>query len=196
MYIDENAWLDAPLKLGIMPGKRSDINDIVYWKSIYELQTVPRICSENKYHLAALKLIYSGIDNLGWLTRPHERLLNNRNDFMLFADNYLLPGSGLDLTSIDLYGARCGLLHSNISESNLSQSKKARKINYKNEELSEEEDKEHLNLNNPDIVLISTLDLLNAYDMSIDKLNLEISRDTDFSEFIYSRSNLLFTYID
>jgi hypothetical protein len=53
-----------------------------------------------------------------------------RNDFIEWVDTYLLPNSELKCTAIDLYAARCGVVHSYSASSDLSESGRARTINY------------------------------------------------------------------
>ena len=50
--------------------------------------------------------------------------------FTEWVDKYLLPNSSLKCTALDLYGARCGLVHSYSSDSDLSRSGKVTPIGY------------------------------------------------------------------
>ena len=64
-------------------------------------------------HLSrAMILVYSGIDAFAWLNRPGNIEDVRRTDFEQWVDTYLLPDSGLNCSSSDLYAARCGLVHS------------------------------------------------------------------------------------
>lgn len=54
----------------------------------------------------------------------------SRSVFMEWVDTYLLPAEGLACDAIDLYGARCGVLHTYRPESALSVAGDARPIFY------------------------------------------------------------------
>jgi hypothetical protein len=80
-------------------------------------------------YLPALILIYAGIDTAGWLasTNPSEGV---RSRFCRWVEHWLLPAKPLACTAFDLYGARCGILHTFTSDSDLSREGKARRICY------------------------------------------------------------------
>ena len=64
---------------------------------------------------ASLIIIYSGIDALGWLAAPAVVPFATQNTFKQWCEKYILtrlrsPDGGA-ITSDDLYGARCGILH-------------------------------------------------------------------------------------
>ena len=190
----KNEWLDEPVDLGILPGKRtSDIGDIAYWQNIYELRKAPHVCLQNEYLLSAVKLIYSGIDNLAWLTRDHDRPKVQRKDFVDFINKYLLPDPELTCTSAELYSARCGLLHCNTAESDISRSGKARCLIYTTGLSPEEEVYEHLRPESRGRhVVVHIGKLYKAYNKSIDKLNRRIGQESDFADIIYRRSVTLY----
>lgn len=79
---------------------------------------------------SALVLCYSAIDHLSWLNLPPGRVEVGPQDFIKFADKYVIPDSSVDCTGIDLYGARCGLLHTYTPESGLTMRGKATPIGY------------------------------------------------------------------
>ncbi len=85
-------------------------------------------CMEKKAITPALVLIYSAIDTTGWLDSTEA--FTTRNDFMTWVDKYLLKSKPLRCTALDLYAARCGLLHTFSPDSQLSSAGKARVICY------------------------------------------------------------------
>ena len=95
-----------------------------------ELIIVIKYTLDSKKHLPTLILIYSTIDILSWLNRPASNPDVTKNDFISWANQYLLPGSTLMCSSIDLYAARCGIVHSYQAESKLSREGKAKQIWY------------------------------------------------------------------
>jgi len=76
---------------------------------------------EERFIVPSLILLYSAIDILGWLARPTGNAKSGRRDFMSWVDTYLLSEANLDVTSLELYGARCGLLHSYSAFSELKE---------------------------------------------------------------------------
>jgi hypothetical protein len=83
-------------------------------------------CLAKQRILPCLTLLYSGIDVVASLEYP----ASTRARFIKWVDEYLLTNTSLSCTGADLYGARCGLLHSFSAESDLSNQGKARQIIY------------------------------------------------------------------
>ena len=77
-----------------------------------------------------LILFYSSIDIMASLNRDPAKSKVTRSDFVEWVNRYLLPGSELTCSAIDLYAARCGLVHSYSPDSDLSRDLKAKKIYY------------------------------------------------------------------
>jgi hypothetical protein len=89
---------------------------------------------ENELPEQALALIYSGIDTLGLLDAPPSVSDATRSTFMPWCETYIIPRvqsvEGDPLTAIDLYAARCGVLHTSTPASNLGRKGDAREIWY------------------------------------------------------------------
>src|SRR5262245_16115686 len=85
-------------------------------------------CLEKKLTAPALILLYSGIDTAGWLDSPDRDA--TRDSFLKWVDNYLLKAKPLACTALELYAARCGLLHTMTPDSRLSFEGKVRRICY------------------------------------------------------------------
>ncbi|HEX8177783.1 MAG TPA: hypothetical protein VF543_22030 [Pyrinomonadaceae bacterium] len=87
-------------------------------------------CLENDLIESAMILLYAGIDAMAWLNLPPSVDDVRGADFQQWVAAYFLPDSGFDCSPEDLYGARCGLVHSNTSESRLNRQGRASKIFY------------------------------------------------------------------
>jgi len=98
--------------------------------NLKDLLTAVHLCLESRLPLSALALLYMGIDTMAWLDRAPDHLDVRRDDFVAWVDTFLLPGSGLHCSAIDLYGARCGILHSLSAESRLYRDGKAKRLYY------------------------------------------------------------------
>jgi hypothetical protein len=99
-----------------------------YFQAIRQLKDSIEDCVSKGRVLSCLTLLYSAIDIFASLERqPNE---GTRGSFVRWVDTYMLPNSALQFSSIDLYAARCGIVHAFSAESDLSRSGKARKIVY------------------------------------------------------------------
>ncbi len=88
------------------------------------------LCLQHKKFDSALALVYVTMGAMAWVSMPTGQKDVTRRDFYTWVDRYLLPGSGLACTAEELYGARCGMLHSLTVESTLSRQGKVRTIHY------------------------------------------------------------------
>jgi hypothetical protein len=77
-----------------------------------------------------LILLYASIDAMAWLDRPDGQADVHAADFLSWVESYLLPASALTCSGEDLYGARCGFLHSHTGESRRHRELRARKLFY------------------------------------------------------------------
>lgn len=87
-------------------------------------------CLDSNLWEPALILIYAGIDAMSWLDRPADHEDVTPDDFMAWVNAYLLPESALNCSAEDLYGARCGMLHSHTAESRRHRQLRVRKLFY------------------------------------------------------------------
>lgn len=120
---------------------------------------------ERKSYRATLILVYSGIDAMAHLTMPAGKDKVTRADFIAWAEKYLQfrdadKNPTLTLPGIELYAARCALVHTYSSEADLHKEGKAkRQIGYGDEflpEVAEKADVEHL-------VMVSIRGLVHAF---------------------------------
>jgi len=99
-----------------------------YFQAIRQLKDSIEDCVSKGRVLSCLTLLYSAIDIFASLERQPNK--GTRGSFVRWVDTYMLPNSALQFSSIDLYAARCGIVHAFSAESDLSRSGKARKIVY------------------------------------------------------------------
>ena len=79
-----------------------------------------KACERAKCVVSALTLIYGAIDALAALTRESQETRATRKEFLAWVDSYLLPELNNGLEAIDIYGARCGVVHTYAPTSDLS----------------------------------------------------------------------------
>ena len=77
-----------------------------------------------------LVIIYSAIDSMGLLAAPPSQTSASGVTFKSWVNNYLLPNGHFEFTEVDFWAARCSVLHTFTSESDLSKDGKAREIQY------------------------------------------------------------------
>jgi hypothetical protein len=99
-------------------------------QNINEIFEVLNHCAEKKYRLCTLILIYSGIDLVASLGRPKDHLDTGGDIFKDWVQKYLLPHLPPGLSPADLWGARCGVLHTNQPDSKVSRAGTARALHY------------------------------------------------------------------
>jgi hypothetical protein len=83
---------------------------------------------------AALTVIYSGIDSFGLLAAPPDVLDANRTTYKRWCEKYILPllrtVEGTAIAAVDLYAARCGVLHTSTPLSSLERECDAHQVFY------------------------------------------------------------------
>lgn len=75
---------------------------------------------------SALILIFSGVDILGALDTDHGG--NPKDSFVRWSEHYMDPLGRLGCSGLELYSARCGLVHSMSPETNLTRGGSAREF--------------------------------------------------------------------
>jgi hypothetical protein len=80
--------------------------------------------------LPSLILVYALMDAMAWLDRDPKNEDVAATDFVRWAETYVLQPVTDACAGIDLYGARCGLLHSHTVVSRLMRDGKARPLWY------------------------------------------------------------------
>jgi hypothetical protein len=88
-----------------------------------------KLCLENSLLAPALILIYSGIDNIAWCANNSDSI-KTREYFTKWVEKFMKPENNLGCSSIDLYNARCGIVHASKAESDHSIKGKAKEIHY------------------------------------------------------------------
>jgi hypothetical protein len=71
---------------------------------------------------------WCGIDAMAYLALPASNEDVTRSDFVRWVDRYMKFPCEEQLTGLDLYGARCAMLHSYAMASDLSRKGKCRQV--------------------------------------------------------------------
>ena len=133
-----------------------------------------RLTSENKCYDSAIKLIFCGIDAMAYLYMPEEQMEVKSKDFVGWSEKYINFPCKEQLSGLDLYGARCGVLHQHGPESNLSRQEKCRKIGYFNGGSPEVRYDPQVST---ELVMVSIEGLVDAFFKGVDKFMIDLFSD-------------------
>lgn len=103
--------------------------------SILEKSTFAKIfeaadlCRERALDVPMLVLVFTAMDTLAWALYG-DKVSGVRERFTSLCDSYILSGGKFDCDALELYAARCSVLHTFGWESNLSKAGKARSVFY------------------------------------------------------------------
>lgn len=99
-----------------------------FYRNTYALLESIDSLLEKRHLMPCLALIYAGIDVMASIERqPGEHV---KESFVRWVEQYMFPARQLRCTALELYAARCGILHTFTVESDLSRRGHARTILY------------------------------------------------------------------
>lgn len=87
-------------------------------------------CVDQQCLVSSVTLIFSAIDALAALTRPAGQPETDGPTFQSWVTRFLRPEQRLNCTAIDLWGARCGVLHTYSPEAPRAARAGARRVYY------------------------------------------------------------------
>lgn len=147
-----------------------------------------KFCLENKRMAAGAQLLMSAIDIASGLERPREKLDTDREDFISWADRYLtLSGPEYTLRGVDLYAARCGLLHCYTAQAKLIRQGKAVMLEW----LDDMQPPVRANADQS-LVLASLAALFVAFNHGLADSIGRINRDEELAVLVNERLQLMF----
>jgi hypothetical protein len=145
------------------------------------------LCLQEKLRASALILLYSAMDTMAWLHRPQNHVDVTRADFVAWTSKYVLPGSGLACSAEDLYGARCGLLHSHTVESRLSRKGTAKELLYSWGTADPKILQEAINRRGSSAIPVRIEDLLEALRLGIERFKQDLLSDPQRTKLVSAR---------
>ena len=162
-------------------------------KNFYNIIKSIELCLNAKLQISSLVLLYSGIDIVAWLNRPISKERATRKDFIRWVDDYLLPNPNIKCKAIDLYAARCAIIHSYSFSSELSKKGEAEEICYSwgnanIKSLQNDIDRRF----KKSAVAIHINDFLEAFREGIEKFKLFIKNDKEKEKIVCDRANKYF----
>lgn len=97
--------------------------------------------------------------------------------FVRWVDAYMLPDPRIPCTGIDVYAARCGVIHSFSADSDLSRQGRARKLSYVWGDVDVEKLRRAAQALNQSIVCVHVRDLIDAFSAGVIKYIDEVTLD-------------------
>jgi len=99
-----------------------------FYQTYFDLIETIEESIQKKRIVPALILIYSGIDSFSYLSEVSDQ--KGRGVFKAWVKKWMLGKYSLPCNEVDLYAARCGLLHRQMSEAQLTEDKNAKELYY------------------------------------------------------------------
>ena len=100
-----------------------------FFRCYSQIITAIDYCITEKLVMPALVLIYSAIDSISWIASDDDSQ-HVRERFQVWVETWMLKKYPLPCTALELYAARCGVLHTLTPKSDLSENKNVRCISY------------------------------------------------------------------
>lgn len=149
-----------------------------FYQTFYDLlETIEETVSKRRI-IPCLILVYSGIDSFSYLASTSD--CASGSIFKSWVKEWMLCQNILNCNEVDIYSARCALLHQQISESNLTRSKKAKAVYYSWGKKSSADLQAiieyHRNQNT--IVAVKVEDLVMSFRVGVRNCLQEIEKDT------------------
>ena len=96
------------------------VSETKLYDNMMQLGAGVEACLEKRLIASGLVLLYSAIDIASWVASDNPNA-SVRDYFTAWVDGYMLPGKPLRCTALELYSARCGLVHTLTPDSRLTQ---------------------------------------------------------------------------
>jgi hypothetical protein len=168
----------------------------LYGSNLRELIKTIDSCFKHKENFSGLILLYSTLDIIVWLSRDQHAADATRKDFILWVEEYLLPGSKLPCSAEELYSARCFLIHSYAPEWGMGMNREgeAKKIVYTGGFIDKETVDGHTSASSDkdQSIILNIDDLVSSLKTAIQRFNYCLSDNQPLSELIDERSKRFF----
>lgn len=170
--------------------------DILPLTNIFVLGAGIEACLEKRLMMPALALIYSGIDVLGWLASSVEYA--SRPSFLDWVENYLLKAVPLNRTALDLWGARCGILHTLTGKAKPMPGEQPRQIcyAYSTAEIQKIQRSIDLGKMGHKYVAIHLDDLWEAWRIGVVRFMEEMGKDPEMKSRVLKKAGKFYSQVD
>lgn len=165
-----------------------------FFQNMSQLLEAVEDCLGKRQLLPCLTLLYSGVDIVASLERrPSE---GTRAAFVRWVEENLLKVQPLPCTALELYAARCGILHAFTAESDLSRQGVARPVIYawgnaKASDLAETA----LRLNRRDVA-VQLEELIEGFRAGLARYCEEVAQDAERMRRVEAGTGLWFVHLN
>lgn len=135
-----------------------------------QIKRAIQICLDNECFGAATILIYSGIDTMSSLTIPEGQNVT-RSDFVRWTQKYISLCKEYAVSGDELYSARCAMLHSYSTDSDMTRNGRCRQIAYMDNSVPPVRFDPSVS---NDLVLISVSGLAKVFSDGIDRFLIDV----------------------
>jgi hypothetical protein len=149
-----------------------------------------------KRTLPGFILLYTSIDILASLTRPENSERTDSGFFKDWVRSYMLTPLAVPCSADDLWGARCGLLHTLTAESDMSRSKGAKMLNYIGDDATAKAMQQKHDPTCSHDIFISTHHFVDAFLAACDRFAAEVRSNASLQKRAYSHAAKLMVAFD
>jgi hypothetical protein len=175
-------------------GKKVMIENENIREKLLEVIKAVKLCIEERMITPSLILLYAGIEAVAWLDCGDS--LRSKIRFTHWVKNYVLPLEDSDVTADELYGARCGLIHTLSAESEMSRKKKARQVVYAWGSSDVSTLKKMIDIGNmTGYVAVKVETLVNNSKIGIERFLGECTKEPEKAKAIQERAKKLFRHM-
>jgi hypothetical protein len=148
------------------------------------------VCLKNNAPTGAVLLTYCAMDAMAFLSMPEGNQKVTNTDFKNWISKYMKTdvGQPYQYDKEDLYGARCGIVHTYGADSDLSRADKCRKIVYKPNSLNHLYDV----AKHPGLLILGVDLFIRDFFDAVDSFLADIEQDEDLRKRVESRLPSLF----
>jgi len=154
-----------------------------------------KMCIYAQLIMPAITLIYSGIDVAASIGRPEGQLEVAKRDFVTWAEEHMACKTSLGVSGLDLYAARCGVLHSSTAESNLWRRNQAIRIFYAWGNARVEEESATIGKLGKSERLIHVDTLFDAFTSGLADFIVSVDKDEERKALALSRASSMFANV-
>lgn len=125
---------------------------------------------------AAVILTFSGIDTMAYLGCPEGQLEVTGEDFITWCERYVRFEGPHQLAGLDLWGARCGIVHTYAAESRTSRAGRCRIVLYSHDRRRDVPVRYRPEIN-PEVVIVRIEALAEAFFRGVDRFLVDVFSD-------------------
>jgi hypothetical protein len=144
---------------------------------IHEFRASIKLMSDAGFVNSSLVLLYTAIDFVGSLLRPKNKPDTAGEYFKNWVDKYMIAGSKVPFTANDIWGARCGLLHTQTASSKVFREGKARQIHYYRGSLPPDLEHAMKSLSSKGKLFVNRDSFTGCFEQGIDRFLADVERN-------------------